>query len=319
MISHMKNAENILLASHIHPDGDAIGSLVALGLSLKKIGKKVTMFNECPVPKVYRFIKGVEEITMQVKDFTHYDMAVILDCADLVRIGKCSSLVADIPMMINIDHHATNTGFGHFKTIDTNACATTEIVYSLLKQLDVTLTSDIAEAIYVGVLTDTGSFRFANTSCQAFDISREMVSFGVNPYKVADHIYGTYSLGSIKLLHKILGSIEVSENGKLSILSLTQEMVNETGTHPEDIIGLVHYAKHIKDVKVAALIQEAPGVGRCDEGTQFHVSLRSDGSVDVGVIASLYGGGGHPKSAGFSTHLPYFELKKQMFQYAETI
>jgi phosphoesterase RecJ-like protein len=319
MISHMKNAENILLASHIHPDGDAIGSLVALGLSLKKMGKNVTLFNECPVPKVYRFMKGVEEITMDVEDFSRFDTAVILDCADLVRIGKCSGKVAQIPVVMNIDHHATNTGFGSFKQIDTSACATAEIVYEILKQLDVSLSSEIAEAIYVGVLTDTGSFRFANTTREAFDISREMVNCGVNPYKVADHIYGTYSLGSIKLLHKILGSIEVSQNGKLSILSLTQEMVNETGTHPEDIIGLVHYAKHIKDVKVAALIQEAPITGRCDEGTLFHVSLRSDGSVDVGIIASLYGGGGHPKSAGFSTHLTYLELKRQMFQYAETM
>lgn len=319
MISHLKSAEKILLASHIHPDGDAIGSLVALGLALKEMGKNVTLFNECPVPKVYRFIKGVEEITLKTKDFDHFDTAVILDCADLVRIGKSARKVSQIPILINIDHHATNTGFGSFKKIETSACATAEIVYDILKQLNVPVSPEIAEAIYVGVLTDTGSFRFSNTTQEAFNISKEMVNFGADPYKVADHIYGTYSLGSLKLLHKILGSIEVSENGKLSILSLTQDMIDETGTHPEDIIGLVHYAKHIKDVKVAALIQESPQTGKCDRGTIFNVSLRSNGSVDVGAIASAYGGGGHPKSAGFSTRLNYLELKRQMFKYAETM
>ncbi|MBU0993849.1 MAG: bifunctional oligoribonuclease/PAP phosphatase NrnA [Proteobacteria bacterium] len=319
MISHLKNAETVLLASHIHPDGDAIGSLVALGLALSHMGKKVTLFNECPVPKVYRFIEGVDNITMEIDDFHTFDTAIILDCADLVRIGDSAKDVAKIPVLINIDHHATNTGFGNFKKIETTACATAEIVYDILKILDIPISVGIAEAIYVGVLTDTGSFRFSNTTKEAFDISKEMVSLGANPYKIADHIYGTYSLGSIKLLHKILGSIEVSKNGKLSVLSLTLDMIDETGTHPEDIIGLVHYAKHIKDVKVAALIQEAPATGKCDNGTLFHVSLRSDGSVDVGVIASNYGGGGHPNSAGFSTKLNYLDLKKQMFKYAETM
>lgn len=319
MISHLKNAKTVLLASHIHPDGDAIGSLVALGLALSQMGKKVTMFNECPVPKVYRFIEGVGDITMEVDDFKNFDTAIILDCADLIRIGDRAKDVSQIPVVMNIDHHATNTGFGHFQKIKTTACATAEIVYSILKSLDIQISTDMAEAIYVGVLTDTGSFRFSNTTKEAFDISKEMVRLGADPYKVADHIYGTYSLGSIKLLHKILGSIEVSQNGKLSILSLTQDMIDETGTHPEDIIGLVHYAKHIKDVKVAALIQEAPETGKCDNGTLFHVSLRSDGSVDVGSIASNYGGGGHPNSAGFSTKLKYLDLKKQMFKYAETM
>ena len=319
MITHLKSAKRVLLASHIHPDGDAIGSLVAMGLALSRMGKQVTMYNECPVPKVYRFMDGVQSITKDINDFSSFDTAIIMDCADLVRIGKSADDVARIPVLINIDHHATNTGFGQVKKIDISACSTSEIIYDVLSELDVDISQDIAEAIYVGVLTDTGSFRFANTTEDAFRISREMVARGADPYKVADQIYGTYSLGSIKLLHKILGSIEVSQNGKLSILSLTQKMIDETDTHPEDIIGLVHYAKHIKDVKVAALIQEAPGTGKCDSGTLFHVSLRSNGSVDVGAIASSYGGGGHPNSAGFSTKLNYFDLKKQMFKYAETM
>lgn len=320
MIEHIKQSQNILIASHIHPDGDAIGSIISLGLSLASLGKKITLYNECPVPKVYRFLNWKERVVHHIDNIDDFDTAIILDCADIKRIGDSCDIVSKIPIILNIDHHATNTGFGDHQRIQTDACATSEIIFYLIKELNITITPEIAEAIYVGILTDTGSFRFSNTTQKAFTISKELVSIGADPFKIADQIYGTYSLGSLKLLHKVLGSIQVSKNGKLSVLSLTQEMLDETDTDPEDIIGLIHYAKHIRDVKVAALIQEAPKNRKgCDSNSTFHVSLRSDGTVDVAEIAYEFGGGGHPNAAGFSVQTSYIELIKSMFKYAKTM
>ena len=147
-----------------------------------------------------------------------------------------------------------------------------------------------------------------------------MVDRGVNPYHIAQRVYGTYSLGRIKLLNLALDSIEISRNGKLSLMTLTREMLNETGTQPEDADGLINYARRIEDVKVAVLIQENPnGGGAKNNSSQYHVSLRSDGSVDVATIASAFGGGGHESASGFNTESTLTKIKSRIFDLAETL
>ena len=182
------------------------------------------------------------------------------------------------------------------------------------------ISKDVAISIYTGILTDTGSFRFSNTNRAAFAICEEMVEQGVNPYHIAQHIYGTYSLGRIKLLNLALDSIEISRNGKLSMMTLTREMLDETGTQPEDADGMINYARGIEDVKVAVLIQESnDGKGTMRSPKQYHVSLRSDGTVDVGEIASSFGGGGHPSAAGFTLETTLAEIKTQIFTLAKKL
>jgi len=317
IIRHLKNSTHVLVASHAKPDGDAIGSLIAMGLSLDALNKKTTLYNESPVPAVYRFLPSVNRIVRHINSAS-YDIAVMLDCGDLDRIGKAVSAVRQIPVIINIDHHITNTRFGHFQLIDTSACATAEIIYRLIKQMGVPIDKAIATSIYTGILTDTGSLRFSNTNRAAFAICHEMVGLGVDPYSIAKHVYGTYSLGRIKLLNLALDSIEISSNGKLSIMTLTQDMFDETSTQPEDVDGLINYAKRIEDVKVAALIQEHQnGKGKSKDFNKFHVSLRSDGSVDVAAIASSFGGGGHSGAAGFSIESTLSDIKSQILNLAE--
>jgi phosphoesterase RecJ-like protein len=250
----------------------------------------------------------------------NFDTAVILDCSDLERIGEAVSMVRRIPVIINIDHHVTNVGFGDLQLIDTSACATAEIVYRLIKQLSVSIDENIATAIYTGILTDTGSFRFSNTNKAAFAICEEMVALGVDPYKIARRVYGTYSLGRIKLLNLALDSIEISYNGRLSIMTLTQNMLNKTRTQPEDVDGLINYARSIEDVKVAALIQEHQNGYRTSETCgNYHVSLRSDGTIDVAEIASSFGGGGHSSAAGFNIESTLPDLKLKIFNLAERL
>lgn len=309
-----------MLASHTNPDGDAIGALLAMGIALKQPGREVTCYNESAIPAVYRFLPSVDSIREVLMDTERFDTAVILDCGDLGRVGSAADAIATIPSIINIDHHITNTRFGQYHLIDADACATSEIVYRLIRSMGLSINLSMATAIYTGILTDTGSFRFSNTNRAAFSICEAMVAIGVNPSTVARHVYGTYSLGRIKLLNLALNSIEISNNGRLSIMTVTREMLSNTGTQPEDADGLINYARRIQDVKIAALIHELEnGNGASRERKRFHVSLRSDGSVDVSRIASGFGGGGHASAAGFSVESSLVELKKTIHSLSEDV
>ncbi len=331
----MKNSEHVLVTSHVNPDGDAIGSLLAMGLSLDALGKKTTFYNKSKIPTVYRFLPYVERIVSKIEGRNRefgYDTVIVLDCGDLQRVGdlfQSPNLFLRFPVIINIDHHITNTYFGDLQLIDTTACATAEIVYRLIREMAVPVDKAIATCIYTGIFTDTGSFRFSNTNKAAFEICNEMVSVGVDPYNVAKNVYGTYSLGRIKLLNMALDSIELSYNGKLSMMTVTRRMLDETGTQPEDVDGLIHYARRIQNVKVAVLLQESRNGEKTSDASpkpkkiggkkKFHVSLRSDGTVDVAAIAADFGGGGHRIAAGFNIESSISDLKDGIFNLAERI
>jgi phosphoesterase RecJ-like protein len=247
-------------------------------------------------------------------------MAIILDCGDIVRVGENSSVVDQIPLVVNIDHHVSNTRFGHLQLIDTGACATAEIVYRLIDALEIPFDKNIATCVYLGILTDTGSFRFSNTNPAAFAISKAMIDIGVEPHLVAQRVFGTYSLGRIKLLNMALNSIEISANGKLSLMTISRSMLNATGTSTEDIDGLINYARRIEDVKVAALIHEIKnGAGKFTNMNRYHVSLRSDSTVDVAKIAAKFGGGGHTSAAGFKIESTLVALKEKIIELADDL
>jgi len=317
IIQQLKNSRTVLLASHENPDGDAIGSLLALGLSLESLNKKTTLYNPSPIPAVYRFLPSVKRVVKHLRKGDAFDTAVILDCGDIERIGNGAAIVGHVPVTINVDHHITNTGFGTYQLIDTGACATAEIVYRLIMALGAPVNRDIADSIYTGILTDTGSFRFSNTNQAAFAICEEMIARGADPYQIAQHVYGKYSLGRIKLLNLALDSIEISRNGRLSLMTVTKDMLVETGTQPEDADGLINYARRIEAVAVAVLIQEHASNRSSLKKNQFHVSLRSDGTVDVARIAASFGGGGHASASGFSIQAPLADIKDRIFRLAE--
>lgn len=320
IIKHLQQSDSVLIASHVNPDGDAIGSTLAIGRALELSGKRVTVYTESPIPAVYRFLPETDRMVENLSSEDVFQAAIILDCGDMERVGDAASIIRQIPVVINIDHHVTNTRFGTYSLIDTSACATAEIVYHLVKKMDVPIDEVIAVSIYTGIMTDTGSFRFSNTNKDAFAICEEMVERGVNPYRVAQHVYGTYSLGRIKLLNRAIDSIELSENGKLSVMTLTQEIFDETQTKPDDVDGIINYAKRIEDVKVAALIfEQHSNNGREGDHKTYHVSLRSDETVDVGAIASFFGGGGHASAAGFSIDATLASIKTKIFNLANNL
>jgi phosphoesterase RecJ-like protein len=320
IIDQLQKSRSILVVSHTNPDGDAIGALLAAGLAFKAMDKKVRIVNESAIPAVYRFLPSIQSISHRINAAETFDTVVVLDCGSLERVGTLISRIETAPMIINIDHHMTNTQFGHLQLVDPNACATAELIYRIVKQLNFQFTCPIATAIYTGILTDTGSFRFSNTNQAAFAICAEMIASGANPYDVAQHVYGHYSLGRIKLLNLALDSLAISPNGRMSIITLTQRMLKMTGTQAEDIDGIINYGRRIEDVQVAVLIHEignesqTPGRGKRD----FHVSLRSDGNVNVADIAARFGGGGHANAAGFSVVSTLAEIKAMMFEISET-
>lgn len=316
IIDQLQKSQTVLVVSHSNPDGDAIGALLSTGLALKAMHKDVRMFNQSAIPAVYRFLPSVQLIRQEADDMETYDTVVVLDCGSIERIGPMAQQARKVDTIINIDHHITNTRFGHLHLIDPEACATSAIVYRIIKKMNVDINCPMAAAIYTGILTDTGSFRFSNTNRQAFAICAEMIECGANPYEIAQHVYGHYSLGRIKLLNLALDSLEISPNGKTSIMSLTQDMLDITRTQEEDIDGIINYARRIEDVKVAALIHEVAGNGRARR--QYHVSLRSDGDVNVALIAAEFGGGGHANAAGFSVEATLSDLKNKIFELSET-
>jgi phosphoesterase RecJ-like protein len=321
LIHRLNNSRNVLITTHASPDGDAIASLLAMNLALQGKDKRITLYNESPIPAVYRFLPQVHSVTSRLHSPAPFDTAVVLDCGDLQRVGEAAGIIGQIPEIINIDHHITNTRFGTCQLIDVQACACTEILHQLFERMNVPFTQELATCIYTGILTDTGSFRFSNTNRTTFQICENMVACGVDPFQVAQHVYGTYSLGRIKLLNLALDSIEISENGKVSLMALTQAMLNETGTQPEDTDGMINYARRIQDVKIAVLIQEQKNGSDRASGYRrpYHVSLRSDGSVDVAAIAAMFGGGGHQSAAGFSVESTLTEIKNRILRVTESV
>jgi phosphoesterase RecJ-like protein len=322
IIHQLKNSRHILVTTHTNPDGDAIGSLLAMGLALKAMDKPVTLYCDDPIPAVYRYLDGTDRISHRMGRPEMVDTALVLDCSNLSRVGVIAGPLRRVDTLVNVDHHPTNTRFGHLHLIDPSACASAEIVYRLIKSLGVSLSKAMATAIYTGILTDTGSFRFQNTNRNAFMICEEMVGLGVDPYLIAQHVYGTYSLGRLKLINLALDSIEISDNGQLSLMVVTREMLEASGTHPFDVDGLISYARSIENVQVAVLIQERTEEGTSNHGSagpSFHVSLRSNGAVDVGAIAGAFGGGGHYSAAGFSISGHLEELKGKVLGWAENL
>jgi phosphoesterase RecJ-like protein len=205
IIRHLIDSEHLLIVSHAHMDGDAVGSLLATGLAMAMVKERVTICCDTPVPAVYRFLPSSDCIVQGINDSDTFDTVLVLDCGDLARVGNLAPLISNIPVLINIDHHVTNTGYGDYQLVDSTASATAEIVYRLIKKMDIPIDKAIATSIYTGILTDTGSFRFSNTTREAFAICEEMIQLGANPYDVAQHVYKKLDFQPIRDLDNYYG------------------------------------------------------------------------------------------------------------------
>lgn len=279
-----------LVSSHTNPEGDAIGSALALAEGLEILGKDVTVYFDDTIPYLYRFMPHVEKIVHNI-DGRVFDVTIAVDCGKLDRLGKGFRKVGDKGVFVNIDHHSTNDLFGDINLIDERASATGEIVYRLLKDLGVPITPTIATNLYVAILMDTGSFRYSSATPEAFRIAAELVDKGVKPWEVAKRIYESYPIERLRLLSHSLGTIELRCNGKVALMVVTGEMYRMSGATEEMTESFVNYPRSIEGVKVAVFIRE---IGE----ERYKLSLRAKEDVDVSEVASIFGGGGHRRAAG---------------------
>jgi len=292
VLKEIQRRERFVLTSHARPDGDAVGSTLACSEILRRMGKRAEIVLRDGVPRVYQQLPFAGSVIHSAQVNGNYDAAVILEC-DSIQRTRLAGL--DSQFLINIDHHKSGRPFANVNWIDPKAVATAELVYKLARAAEVKITPEIATCLYMGVLTDTGSFMFEGTNEHTFELARELVMAGADPSKCARHVYFGHSTAKLRLLGAALSALQ--REGPLAWIWATQEQMERAGAKEEDCEGLVNYALSIGDVEVAVFFRELPD-GR------FRVSLRSKGKLDVASIAELFGGGGHACASGCSVDGP---------------
>ena len=306
----LENNERFLVATHVNPDGDAIGSLGALALVLEGMGKQVVAYCQDEVPGFLRFLPYADRIVREISGSDHFEVAVVLDCGELDRIGSAVEVLQHVRKIIHIDHHSSSDDFGQINLVRPECSSTAEILYEIFQAIPVSLTQEVAENIYTAILTDTGSFRFANTTPKALAIAAEMVALGVLPEKVAGEIYDSMSPERIELLSLSLNTLTLRKNGRVAAMHVSRRMLEETGTSLIDTDGFVNYPRAISTAEIAIFFREMAS-------DEVNVSLRSRGGLNVAEFARIHGGGGHHNAAACRPRGSLSEVVEKILKAAE--
>jgi phosphoesterase RecJ-like protein len=311
VIGELRDADKLVVVTHENPDGDALGSLVAMQQVLEALGKDCALFiasGDFPLPHEYRFLPLPGLTSVPPEDIDDRTI-VFLDCGNLERNPADAFRNRTPPTLhiLNIDHHHDNTRFGTVNHVRPDASCTAEIVWDLMHGLGVEATTTIAEALYVGLITDTGRFMYENTGPRAHEMAAELIEAGVDVHAIYRHVYEDVPYGKLVLLARGLAKIERYDEGRLALTLLTAQDFSESGAEESYSEGVVDHLRAVEGTAVAALVRER--VAAPEQAPPRKVSLRStDGRVDVSRIARAQGGGGHRRAAGFSTDMPHDEL-----------
>ena len=291
--AELTRASRILVLTHIHPDGDALGSQLALGMVLRGLGKEVCMYGETEVSHLYDFLPGSGEIAVELPELGKFDCAIALDCGDANRLGREMTALLTIKPFLVVDHHAGHQDFGDRRWVDPHRASTGEMVYDLAVALGGEISQEAAYCLYTAIVADTGSFKYSSTTAETFRVARELVLKGVKPSDVAGKLFDNYSLARLRLFQRVLEGLSLHSSGRIAMISAPNRFFAETGAAPQDTEGFIDYPRSLTSVKVAAFLKEA-GVGKVS------VSLRSKGAdCNVAKVAAIFGGGGHRNAAGF--------------------
>ncbi|MCF6290909.1 MAG: bifunctional oligoribonuclease/PAP phosphatase NrnA [Desulfobacterales bacterium] len=288
----LRDKRNILLATHIFPDGDALGSQLALGAILESLGKKPYYYSEERVSHIYDFMPGCEQLDNRLPDPARFDAAVVLDCGDRFRLGRRMDELLTIHPFIVIDHHAGHKEFGDLRWVDPARSSTGEMVYELATTLSGSISPQAAFCLLTAIVSDTGSFKYESTTANTFRVAGALVDKGGRPSEVAGKLFNNFTPGRLRLLEKVLKTLELHDNDRIALITVTSEMLAATGTTRDDTEDFINYPRSLNTVKAAAFFKEA-GDG------WVGVSLRAKGECDVARIAGIFGGGGHRNAAGF--------------------
>ncbi len=300
---------SFLLTTHEGPDGDAIGSSLALASFLRAIGKDVTVHYQDPVPDLYSFLPGAETVLPFIPD-RQYDVACVLDIGERKRAGALFCNFTTIGTTINLDHHLSCENFADLNLIDSQAAATGLLVYRIASAYGYTFDLDTALCIYVAVITDTGSFRYSNANQEAFCVAGEMIACGINAWDVAEKLYENQPQRRLELLAKCLPTLEVFKEGQAASVTVTLDMYAACGGDAELTDGFVNYPRSIRGVEVAIFFRQLAA-------EKFKVGFRSKGKVNVAAFSAALGGGGHHNAAGCTVEGSLDDVKSQVYRIVE--
>jgi phosphoesterase RecJ-like protein len=302
---------SFLITTHESPDGDAIGSSLALANYLREIGKNVTVHICDPVPDIYRFLPMADTVTTSLPD-RDYDLCFVLDAGEFRRAGKQIAACRRIGAFINIDHHSTCENFGVVNLIDPQAAATGVLIHRLIHEAGGVISLATASCIYVALITDTGSFRYSNANHEAFAVAGEMIDTGVNAWDIASRLYESQPRARLELLSLALATLVFSECGRFASLTVTLDMYEKTGTDAELTDGFINYPRSVSGVEVAIFFREL-------SKKSFKVGFRSKGAVDVSKLAEGFGGGGHHNAAGCIVDGCIDSVREQVFSHIKAV
>lgn len=306
--------DNFLVVSHVQPDGDAVSSTVAVGWLLSCLGKQFTLVNEGPIPKRMQYLTLSGEIINLLEDGgkREYQHIICVDCADFKRVGLVKDWMSESASMLNIDHHPTNDRYGAVNVVKDDAAATAEVLFDWINLFDVEWTKEAAEAIYTGLLTDTGGFRYSSTSPKVMEIASRLLELGVKGPDLAETLLEEVTLPQVKVLGLALSTLELEENGRIAHVYVTPEHMIQAGAENEDLEGIVNYPRNIQGVEVGIFFKVI-------DDQAVKASLRSAGRIDVAAVAQHFGGGGHIKAAGCRLEGSLEQVKQQVVSYIKEL
>jgi len=288
----IKNSQKITIISHYNPDGDALGSQLALARGLEQLEIETNLVNKDPIPDSYHFLKNWECIKPIEEILNLTAVIICVDCATWERTGYLKEqLIGEKTIVINIDHHISNSNFGHLNWVDPNAAATAELIYDLLGLLQVKIDQIIATSIYTGISTDTGSFLYENTTATTHTVVSDLINRGADINLVRNNYYENINLSKINLLKYGLNNLSFTADNQICWAVLNKDVFNNANAADADAEGLINHLKNISGVEVAIIFRETPS-------DTIKISFRSKKWADVNQLASKFGGGGHPRAAG---------------------
>ena len=296
-----------VISSHARPDGDSIGSQLAMAYALRALGKEATVVNADPASAPLMAFPGVAAIHLAPVVEGDYEAAIIMECGDLGRTGVSG---LERYFVINIDHHPGNTGYGQLTWFDPGAAACGEMVFDLIRALEVPLSPEIATHIYLAILTDTGSFHYSGISPRTFEICKQSLEAGVDPVQVARMVYDSNHMGRLKLFGAVLSAMQIDRTGRIAIVYVDHAMARAAGGSYEDTEGLVNLPLTVKEIEAVVFFKQ-------EKDSEYRVSLRSKGEIDIGAVAKSFGGGGHKNAAGCTVRGSIDDLQKQMVEKVE--
>jgi phosphoesterase RecJ-like protein len=302
VVELIENKKNFAITTHIRPDGDGVGSSLGLCWLLRSLGKDAEVIVRDAIPNSYGQLPGVDEIRTVPQIDKDYDAIFVIECSDIGRPGIAG---IDDSFIVNIDHHSTCEHFGDINWIDPTASAVGEMIYNLCKAIGGRVTEEIAECIYMAIVTDTGSFHFPNTTERTLKVASELVKLGVKPSRISEAVYNSYSWSRIALMQKVIATIKRDSTGKVAWMRQTLEMGEDANAVDGDNNGFVNIPLVAKDVSAVLFMREV-------NANSYRVSLRSKGDINVARVAEVFGGGGHKNAAGCSVEGDWNTKEKEI-------